>query len=146
MGKVYREKPFEGTSFDRFIPQYHLNHKGQLERSPIDKDMDEYIQSQKSTLFERMLDQVSSGGIVFDENDSLIEESVRHSTNLDIMLETDRIIEEYRKENNLPEDMSRAEIYDFINNRVGQIKKEFENKKKEGKDNEKEISSSQESE
>lgn len=128
MGKVFREKPFKGTEFTKYKPEYFVNHKGNLERSPIDKDMDEFIQSQRSTLFERMLDELSSGGMYVDDNTSMINESVRLQTDLDIMLETDRIIEQYRRENNLSEDVSRAEIYDYINNRVGKIKEDFTNK------------------
>lgn len=143
MGKVYREKSFYGTVFTKYKPEYFLGHKRILERAPIDKNIDEYIQSQRETLFERMLDEISSGGIVVDENQQMINESVRHLTNLDLMLETDEIFEAYRKENNLPEDVSKAEMYDMIRNKVGTLRDSFN---KEKKINEETNKTSQESE
>lgn len=145
MGKVYRTEPFVGSCFEPTVPQYFLNHKGNLERAPIDKNVHEHIQSQRSTLFEKILDEMSMGGMTFTEDEKLINESVRHATSLDIMLEADKIIEDYKRENNLPDEMSKKEVYDFINNRIGEIRESIKTPKEEN-NNEAKNEASKESE
>lgn len=99
MKECYRDFPIKGTVFDQFETEYILNKDGVLEELPAKRDCQAYIDSQVETTLQKILDSMLNvEDVNLNPSASFIEERDNFASDLDIMLEADRIVEDYKFE------------------------------------------------
>lgn len=127
------------VEFSRFEPEYFLNAKGYLEEYPEPHDVQAEIDSYKSTLIQRIFDQISAPEY-FTDNPSAnyILERENARSDLEAMLQADEVLDNLRREYNL-EGKSREEIIKFVQQRAAQSLRDYNEKQKGENQSEKET-------
>lgn len=135
-------------SFSPFVDEYFLNHHKQLEHKPIQRNQQEYIDSQEYTKLDEIYDTMSSytyfNQQLDDVADMLIDERENAYSELDLLMQVDELYDNYKKEMGLDKALTRQEIYGLIKSKAD---KAIENIKlyKEGKFDEKAFQAEQKS-
>lgn len=136
-------------SFDKNVPQYFVNTKGKLERSPIDKDMQALIDSAEYTslddIYDRMLVINSTMNSGVDNGASAVMEREGFEDDLSRMLEIDALRDKYAMENPDVANMTHAQMREYIGRKLDDANKHIEKIKKE-RDDAKKNEAPQESE
>lgn len=108
-------------SFSETVPDYVLNpSSNELERLPVDKNIQEYIQSFVDTALANALERFLPK--VISEDDDTVESYADKQADLGSLADAMDIAEEYREKYNLPDSYSMADIYSFVDQQASAIK------------------------
>lgn len=148
---VYKTEQTQKTAvssaqtFDKMVPVYRKNKvSGELEFTGDYIDVQEYVNSFKSTSFESMLD-------TFLPPDIQTENSVLEAQNnflldkLDLFTHAHEQAQEIRLKYNLSEDLTTDEIFAYVKEKHGLVSDRIKELEKEALENEKKNSSIEES-
>lgn len=109
------------SKFDRMVPQYFLNQKGQLEESPIMKDTQELINSVEYThieeIYDRLLEIESAMHQVFNGGD-MVQEREAIEDDLSRLIEFDSIREKYASENPDIVGMDHKQVVKYVTDKL----------------------------
>ena len=111
----FRTSPRAAIEIDRYVDEHYLDSNGELALKPVQKDMQEYIESSRDTSLQAILDKLSNIGVDSYVNpaDDYIADVVGNRSALDLMLEADSVLEGIRQEYGLV-GKSRKQVVDFI--------------------------------
>lgn len=129
-----QEEPREGQKFSRTVPDYILDPvTNELQRSPIDKDVQAYIDSHIDVALDRALERFLPKVVESDD----IAYYTAQSQDLAVMGEAFEIAEDYREKYNLDPNMSVADIYKYVGEQADKMKQDLlkYNQKTEAKQN-----------
>lgn len=119
--------------FSETVPDYVLNPStNELERLPVDKNVQEMIQSYIECALERALQRYVN---IHDAEDQVMpvieyERAVSDLADLSQAIET---AEQYREEFDLPDSYSISQIYQFVDQRAKELKQQISTKKEDSK-------------
>ncbi len=134
----HRVRERKQSTFDRMVPQYFLNSKGQLEESPIQKDTQELINSVEYTrldeIYDRMLDINNELHYQFNGGDMVVEREAVED-DLSRLLELDDIKSRYAQDNPEVMGMSHSEMLKYVNSKLDKANQKIK-EYKENKNNE----------
>lgn len=126
--KSFRDFAVVGTQFSQYEKEYFLNKDNHLEEYPVLRDCQEYINSNYETVYQKILDNLMHpSDVVINDSDAYVQYRETNRSKLDIMLEANKLLDEYRKEN--PD--FKGSVNDFIGVLNKNIKKGFEQYEKE---------------
>lgn len=111
----FRTFPRAAITIDRFVDEHYLDSNGELALKPVQKDMQEYIESSRDTSLQAILDKLSNIGVDSYVNpaDDYVADVVGNRSALDLMLEADSVLDSIRQEYGLV-GKSRKQVVDFI--------------------------------
>lgn len=111
----FRTSPRAAIEIDRYVDEHYLDSNGELALKPVQKDMQEYIESSRDTSLQAILDKLSNIGVDSYVNpaDDYIADVVGNRSALDLMLEADSVLDGIRQEYGLV-GKSRKQVVDFI--------------------------------
>ena len=111
----FRTFPRAAITIDRFVDEHYLDSNGELALKPVQKDMQEYIESSRDTSLQAILDKLSNIGVESYVNpaDDYVADVVGNRSALDLMLEADSVLDAIRQEYGLV-GKSRKQVVDFI--------------------------------
>lgn len=117
----YRDRERKQTTFDRMVPQYFLNSKGQLEESPIMVDTQEKINSVVYTRLDEIYDKflainnemhtVHNGGDMIVEREALEDD-------LSLLIEFDNMKNRYASDNPEVAGMDFLQMHKYVTNKL----------------------------
>lgn len=135
-------------SFSPFVDEYFLNKHKKLELKPIQRNQQEYIDSQEYVKLDEIYDTMSSYGYynnqINEVVDGLIQERENAYSELDLLMQVDELYDNYKNEMGLDKALTRSEIYGLIKSRADKAVETI-NLYKEGKINAEEIQAQQKS-
>lgn len=143
---IYMQKKYKtaydnnkvSQAFSKTVPDYVLNvETNELERSPVDKDLQDYIQSFADVAIQNAIEKFLPKVI---EDDDKIADYTSKREDLAVIGEAMDRAEYYREKYNLPSSYSVREVYDFVQKQADELKANLHNVKKskqEVADNEK---------
>lgn len=111
----YRTSPRAAVEIARYVDEHYLDSNGELSLMPVQKDMQEYIESSRDTSLQAILDKLSNIGVDSYVNpaDDYVADVVGNRSALDLMLEADSVLDGIRQEYGLV-GKSRSQVVDFI--------------------------------
>lgn len=111
----FRTFPRAAIEIDRYVDEHYLDSNGELALKPVQKDMQEYIESSRDTSLQAILDKLSNIGVDSYVNpaDDYVADVVGNRSALDLMLEADSVLDGIRQEYGLV-GKSRKQVVDFI--------------------------------
>ena len=111
----FRTSPRAAIEIDRYVDEHYLDSNGELALKPVQKDMQEYIESSRDTSLQAILDKLSNIGVDSYVNpaDDYVADVVSNRSALDLMLEAESVLDGIRQEYGLV-GKSRKQIVDFI--------------------------------
>ena len=105
MFTYHRSKPRKQTRISKYVDEYYLSKDNKLLKKDIQRDQHEFIQAQEYTnvdeIHDKLLDMTIYEGFYNNESDVVHEERERELSKLDILLEADRLVEQYAAENGI---------------------------------------------
>lgn len=121
-------------SFQDTVPDYILNmSNNELEQSPIDKNVQDFIKSYINVALDKALEKFLPDHIV--EDDAVADYSQKYQ-DLCTLADSIELAEEYRERFNLPDSYTIADIYSFIDKQAVSLKDKI-NSLKSGKGDDK---------
>lgn len=110
-----RSRPRAQVDISRYVDEHYLDANGELSLKPVQKDMQEYIESSRDTSLQAILDKLSnfSENSYINPSDDYVADVVCNRDALDLMLEADSVLDNIRAEYNLA-GKSRKQVVDFI--------------------------------
>lgn len=120
-------------SFSNMVPDYILSDKtGELERSPVDKDIQAYIDSYIDTALERALRRFSVPNAV---EDNAVADYTQSIDDLASLADAIEVAEDYRDKLHLPDSASISDIYAAVDKRAQELKVKIDSINKGGANN-----------
>ncbi len=117
------DKPPEGQTFSNTVPDYILDPvTNELERSPIDKDVQAYIDSHIDVALDRALEKFLPKEVI---NSDDVADYTAHSQDLAVMGEAFELAEHYRDVYHLDDNMSVSDIYNFVGEQADKMKNDL---------------------
>jgi len=115
MEKWIRTRPRAQVTVPRYVDEHYLDSNGELALKPVQKDMQDYIESSRETSLQAILDKLGNlndDGYI-NPADDYIADVVGTRSALDLMLEADSVLDGIRQEYGLV-GKSRKQVVDFI--------------------------------
>lgn len=122
------------STISQFEDEYFLGNDGFLHLKPAQKDLQAAIDSYKETTLERILSQMSEPvAISFNESDDYILENESAKSDLEALLEADRIFDDIRAEYPELAGANKTKVINFIRSKAETNYKDWRIKKDEKK-------------
>lgn len=126
----------KAQEFSETVPDYFLNeHTNVLERSPIDKDIQAYIQSYCDCALDKLLEKFLPQDVVLNEKQDTL-----HQMQIDIGAAADvfDLAEDYREKFNLDDSWNISQIFEYVQQQADKLNADISAvlEKKEQKPNE----------
>lgn len=112
----------QAQTFSRTVPDYILDPaSNELNRSPIDKDIQAYIDSHIDVALDKALEKFLPKVVESDE----VANYTSHSQDLAVMGEAFEVAENYRDMYNLDPNMSVADVYKYVGEQADKMKNDL---------------------